>query len=206
MSGPRDHATDGHHPGGQVPPHDLPVDPDAPEEAPARARRRAAKVFRERWDVLLVIAAGGALGSVARWGVSTALPHASDGFAWATFVENVTGGLVLGALMVLILDLWPPNRYLRPFLGVGVLGGYTTFSTYMLDTHALLAAGRIPIAFGYLAGTLLAVLVAVWIGILAARAAIAALERRHQRRNRSTTETGDQPEDAQPEPTARSRR
>jgi CrcB protein len=206
LSEPRDHTTDGHHPGGQVPHHDLPVDPDAPEEAPSRARRRAAKVFRERWDVLLVIAAGGALGSLARWTVSTALPHAKDGFAWATFVENVTGGLVLGALMVLVLDLWPPNRYLRPFLGVGVLGGYTTFSTYMLDTHAVLAAGRIPVAFGYLAGTLVAGLAAVWAGVLAGRTAVVVLERRRQHRYRSTPEPGGQPDDAQPEPTARSRR
>ncbi len=168
--------------------HDLPVDPDAVEPAPRPDRRRAPGVLRGRWDILLVIAAGGALGSVGRWAVSTAVPHDADGVPWATWVENVTGAFVLGALMVLILDAWPPNRYLRPFLGVGVLGGYTTFSTYMLDTRTLLAEGQVPIALGYLFGTLLTGLFAVWAGIGAARAGVGALE--HRRRHRHQQPSG----------------
>jgi CrcB protein len=164
-------------------PHgDLPVDSDVPEQSSRKAHQRAARVFRERWDVLLVIAAGGALGSLARWWVNEMIPHAPDGVPWATAVENVTGGLVLGALMVLILDYWPPHRYLRPFVGVGLLGGYTTFSTYMLDTRNLMAAGRVPAAAGYLFGTLLAGLVGVGLGVLAARFGVATAERRHQQR------------------------
>ncbi len=161
----------------------LPVDSDVPEQPTRTARRRAARVLRDRWDVLLVIAAGGALGSLARWALSAAIPHATGGFPWATWLENVTGGLVLGALMVLILDFWPPSRYLRPFAGVGVLGGYTTFSTYMLDTRTLLAAGRLPAALGYLLGTLLAGLAAVWVGVLAARALVAGVEQRRRHRH-----------------------
>ena len=97
-----------------------------------------ASFLKDRWDVLLVIGAGGALGSLARWGVSHLLPWSGDTFPWATFLENVSGGLALGMLMVLLLDVWPPHRYLRPFLGVGLLGGYTTFSTYMLEARDLL--------------------------------------------------------------------
>ena len=164
--------------------HELPVDPDVPEQAPASARRRrAVRVLRDRWDILLVIAAGGALGSLARWAVTTAIPHAPDGIPWATLLENVTGAFILGALMVLILDFWPPSRYLRPFLGVGVLGGYTTFSTYMLDTRTLLTEGRVPAAFGYLLGTLLTGLIAVWAGVLAARTAVGTIEKRHTHRH-----------------------
>jgi CrcB protein len=133
---------------------------------------------RGRGDIVLVIAVGGALGSLARWGVNQVLPSTATGFPWATLLENVTGGLALGALMTLILDVWPPNRYVRPFLGVGVLGGYTTFSTYMLDTHALLVAGRPGPAAAYLFGTLLSGLVAVWLGIVAARALVLSLRRR----------------------------
>jgi CrcB protein len=97
-------------------------------------------------------------------------------------LENVSGGLVLGALMVLILDFWPPSRYLRPFVGVGILGGYTTFSTYMLDTRNLLAAGRVPAAAGYLFGTLIAGLIGVGLGVMVARFGVAAAERRHHER------------------------
>ncbi len=57
----------------------------------------------------------------------------SGRFPWATFVENVTGAFALGVLVVLAFARWPRSRYLRPFLGVGVLGGFTTFSTYALD-------------------------------------------------------------------------
>jgi CrcB protein len=172
------------------------------------------RVFRERWDVLLVIGAGGALGSLGRWAVNLALPSPSGGFPWATWVENVTGGLVLGALMVLILDFWPPSRYLRPFVGVGVLGGYTTFSTYMLDTHALFVEGHAATAVAYLFGTLLAGLVAVWAGVLGARAVVTAVERRHGRHHTQDTSlaaeepraASDLPEETDHDPAARSRR
>jgi fluoride exporter len=70
---------------------------------------------------------------------------------------------------VLVLDVWPKSRYARPFLGVGVLGGFTTFSTYMLDTRALVAADRAPIAAVYLFGTLVTGLAAVWLGIIGVR-------------------------------------
>lgn len=151
----------------------LPVDPDVPAGSglDPRDERRLLDVVRSRWDVLLVISAGGALGSLARWGVGELLPWSGDGFPWATFVENVSGGFALGVLMVLLLDLWPARRYLRPFLGVGVLGGYTTFSTYMLESRDLLAGDQAGTAFAYLAGSLVAGLVAVWLGITLARAA-----------------------------------
>ncbi len=144
---------------------------------------RARAVLRDRWDILLVIAVGGALGSLARWALTEVTPKVTGLQPWAaTWLENVTGGLLLGGLMVLVLDVWPPNRYLRPFVGVGVLGGYTTFSTYMLDTWELLAAGRSPLALGYLFGTLLTGLLAVWLGVVGARGSVAALERRRRRR------------------------
>ena len=136
-----------------------------------------------RWDILLVVGCGGSLGSVARWALLVAIPHREHGIAWATWLANLTGAFALGTLMVLLLDVWPPSRYVRPFLAVGVLGGYTTFSTYMLDTRTLLAEGELPAAFGYLFGTLLSGLLAVWLGVLVARTAIALQVRRHRRRS-----------------------
>jgi CrcB protein len=135
---------------------------------------------RGRADVLAVIAAGGALGSLARWGLGEAVPNAHDRVAWSTLTVNVSGAFLLGLLMVLVLDVWPPSRYVRPFLAVGVLGGFTTFSTYMLDTRHLLAAGEPARAAGYLFGTLLAGLVAVWLGVVTARTAAAAARRAKQ--------------------------
>ena len=147
------------------------------------APARPVAAVRSRWDVLLVIGAGGALGSLARWGVGELLPWSGDGFPWATFVENLSGAFLLGVLMVLVLDVWAPRRYLRPFLGVGLLGGYTTFSSYMLEAHDLLAAGAVPLALGYLFGTLLAGLLAVWLGIGVARFAVRHPRRRRRRRH-----------------------
>jgi CrcB protein len=136
-----------------------------------------ATVLRSRWDVLLVIAAGGALGSLARFGMGELVPWSGDGFPWATFIENVSGGLALGVLIVFLLDVWPPHRYLRPFLGVGLLGGYTTFSAYMLESRDLLAGGETATAFAYLAGSLVAGLTAVWLGIASARAGAGLVQR-----------------------------
>jgi CrcB protein len=134
-------------------------------------------VPRVHGDVLAVIAVGGALGSLARWGLTRALPHPTGTFPWATFVANVTGCALLGLLMVFVLQVWPPSRYVRPFLGVGVLGGYTTFSTYLLDVHDLLRSGRPVTAVGYLLASLVVGLVAVWAGTIAARLAVRAARR-----------------------------
>jgi CrcB protein len=161
----------------------LPVDSDVPAGSgiDRREERRGFDVLRARWDVLLVISAGGALGSLARWGVGELVPWSGDSFPWATFVENISGGFALGVLMVLLLDVWPASRYLRPFLGVGLLGGYTTFSTYMLESRDLLAGDEVATAFTYLAGSLVAGLIAVWLGITLARAATGPARRRRRR-------------------------
>ncbi|MDX6300581.1 MAG: fluoride exporter [Nocardioidaceae bacterium] len=133
--------------------------------------------MRSEWDVLAVVSVGGALGSLGRWGVSRALPHADGQVPWATSVENLSGALLLGLLMAVVLSRGAPGRYLRPFVGVGVLGGYTTFSAYMLDTRGLLAAGHLPTALGYLLGTLAGGLVAVWAGLATGRGLLAAAGR-----------------------------
>lgn len=164
----------------------------------AGGRRRAGlgREVRARWDVLLVIGLGGALGSVARWALVRELPPEPRAIPWATFAENVSGGLVLGAFMVLALQVWPTRRYLRPFVGVGVLGGWTTFSTYALDTRDLLAAGAPGTALGYLAGTLVAGLVAVWAGVAMMRGLVAAAGSR--RRARAAVRTCDRERTTEP--------
>jgi CrcB protein len=158
-----------------------PVDPDprpdrpAPVggDAPAYAAQPFGVARRSRapvpFAVVAVVAAGGAGGALARYGLGLAVPHRPGTFPWASFGINVTGCLLIGVLMVLVADVWPSHRLLRPFLGTGVLGGYTTFSTYVVDTNRLLGAGRFGVALAYLSGTLLAALVAVHAGIVATR-------------------------------------
>ncbi|WP_422741886.1 FluC/FEX family fluoride channel [Micromonospora sp. WMMD754] len=113
--------------------------------------------------VLAVIAAGGVLGALARAGVQAAVPHPPTGFPWATFGVNVTGCLLIGVLMA-TLTARPAGPLARPFLGVGVLGGFTTFSTYAVDAQRLVTAGAAGTALVYLALTVLGALVAVAVG------------------------------------------
>jgi CrcB protein len=131
-----------------------------------------------RLDVLGAIALGGILGAEARYGLSVALPHASGAWPWATLLTNLSGCLLIGVLMAVITELIEPHRLVRPFLGVGVLGGYTTFSTYSTDLVQMLNAGRPVLALGYLAVTPLGALAAVWAGTVLIRAAARLLARR----------------------------
>lgn len=103
-----------------------------------------------------VVAAGGAVGSLARWLLSGSLPGAS-----ATVVANVSGCLLLGVLSGWVLvhhPMW------RRFAGIGVLGGFTTFSTHLLDAHDLWSTGPVG-AVTYVAGTLAGCLLAAAVGL-----------------------------------------
>ncbi|MFC7584663.1 fluoride efflux transporter FluC [Nonomuraea antimicrobica] len=94
----------------------------------------------------------------------------------------MSGCLLIGVLMTLIDQVWTGRRLLRPFWGVGVLGGYTTFSTYVLDIHTALRAGAPGVALAYLAATLVAALPAVWAGGALTSQALAIARRRSERR------------------------
>jgi fluoride exporter len=116
------------------------------------------------WSVLAAVSVGGAIGAVARYAISTAWPTTRGGFPWATFVINVSGCLLIGVLMVAIAEIWPRRRLLRPFLGTGVLGGYTTFSTYVVDAQHLLDQHAAATALIYLLATLVSAVLAVYAG------------------------------------------
>ena len=113
----------------------------------------------------LAAALGGALGALARWGVARALPSSPAGWPWSTLLVNLTGCLLLGLLLAALFARHPDHPWLRPFLGTGVLGGYTTFSTFAVDVVRLADAGAWPVAVGYL-------LVSVAGGVLAAAAGV----------------------------------
>jgi CrcB protein len=132
-------------------------------------RSATARRVRRHRDVLAVIALGGGLGSLARYLVARALPAEPGAMPWATFLINVAGCAALGALMVYVTQVWPPRRYVRPFWGVGFLGGFTTFSTYTVELRGLLDHRAWAVAAGYGLGSLAAGLVAVWAGAAGAR-------------------------------------
>ena len=147
-------------------PH-LPKDSDVDLHEP---RQRAE--LRHPAPVLLSIAVGGALGAAARYGLGRAFPVTANGFPWTTFGINVTGCLLSGILMVLVTDVFPERRLRRPVGGVGVLGGFTTFSTYAVETSQLLRDGRVGTAVAYLLGTVATAVPAVWLGLAVTRAAV----------------------------------
>ncbi|WP_245910023.1 fluoride efflux transporter CrcB [Nocardia amikacinitolerans] len=119
--------------------------------------------------MLAVISVGGGIGAVMRYLVGLRWPSQPDQVPWATFAVNVVGCFSIGILMVLITEVWVAHRLLRPFLGVGLLGGFTTFSTYSVEIRRLLESGAAIEAFGYLGGTVAASLGAVWLGMGVAR-------------------------------------
>lgn len=121
------------------------------------------------WRVLLVVAAGGVVGSLGRWGLAVALPPEPGAVPWATLAVNGLGAFLIGLLMVLVTDVRPDQQYIRPFWGVGVLGGFTTFSAYAVELRALLSAGDTGLAAAYLLGTLFLGLAAVTAGLLLGR-------------------------------------
>lgn len=146
-----------------------PIDPDVDLAVPAQR----AELRRSHHAVLGVIAVGGALGALARYGAALHWPTATDSFPWTTLAVNAMGCLVIGVFLVAVTEVWSAHPLLRPFFGTGVLGGFTTFSTYTADTVRLVDDGRAGLALGYLAATVVAALVAVSVGAWSARRVLA---------------------------------
>jgi CrcB protein len=136
----------------------------------ASAAEAGAKRPRTGAPVLAAIALGGAMGAPARYGVAQLVHVAPGSFPWATFWTNVSGSFALGAVLALVLQRFPPTRYLRPFLATGFLGAYTTYSTFAVETDLLFKDGHAAIGVAYVAASMIGALVAVWAGIVTARA------------------------------------
>lgn len=113
-------------------------------------------------DAVAAVFLGGALGGIARYGLARMMPVEAGHFPWATLLTNVLGCALIGILMVFVLEVPGPHRLARPFLGVGVLGGFTTFSTFAVETDRLTSSGHGVLALTYLAASLALCLVAVW--------------------------------------------
>ncbi|MFF5935675.1 CrcB family protein [Streptomyces sp. NPDC012508] len=130
--------------------------------------------FRRELPIVGAVVAGGAVGAAARYGASLAWPTPAGAFPWTTLAVNASGCAAIGVLMVLVIEVGtPPHRLARPFLGTGVLGGFTTFSTYALDTQRLLSAGDAARGVAYMGATVVAAMVAVGAATFATRGALA---------------------------------
>ena len=107
-----------------------------------------------------LVAVGGVLGSLGRYGLDLALPWGA-GVPWATLIVNLVGAFAIGVLATSIVDVRP---WIRPFAITGILGGFTTFSAFALQTGVLVDRGCIVTAVGYVALTVAGGLVAVSTG------------------------------------------
>jgi CrcB protein len=122
-----------------------------------------------QWAIVVGVGIGGVFGAVARYAVSLALPTTTGNFPWSTFAVNVSGSVVLGFLLVMVAERFPRGRMTRAVVGTGVIGAYTTFSTFEVDAVNLLRAGRPATAAVYVMASVIAGLVGCWAGIAGAR-------------------------------------
>ncbi|MEU0909643.1 fluoride efflux transporter CrcB [Streptomyces althioticus] len=135
-----------------------------------RPRRRSA--VRAQAPVVAAVAVGGGAGAAARYAAVLWWPTPAESFPWTILWVNVLGCAVIGVFVVLVAEARTAHRLLRPFFGTGVLGGFTTFSTYAVDVRGLFEAGRHGTALLYLAATPVVALTAVWAATTATRRAL----------------------------------
>ncbi|WP_078888403.1 fluoride efflux transporter FluC [Streptomyces sclerotialus] len=169
-----------------------PVDPDVdlhvPPRPPAARRER-------QGPVVAAVALGGALGAVARYGSSLLWPTAPGAFPWTTMAVNTAGCALIGVLMAVLGAARTAHTLTRPFLGTGVLGGFTTFSTYAVDIQRLVEDGKAATGLAYLALTLLAALAAVWAAATGTRRVLCRRRRVLEERRRALEERRRAPEE-----------
>lgn len=121
-------------------------------------------------DVLLAVAAGGGIGATARHLLNNVIIlFMGTDFPFHTLAANVGGSLIMGLLVQAMATIWEPSIALRSFLTVGVLGGFTTFSTFSLDTAVLVESGAHLPALTYVLTSVLASIGALFSGLYLGR-------------------------------------
>ncbi len=120
----------------------------------------------------LLVAIGGGLGAMARYGLGLAAGRLTPGatWPWATLTANVAGGLLMGLLTGwLALKAGAGQESIRLFAAVGVLGGFTTFSAFSLEAALMIERREIVSAFVYAAGSVVLAIAALFVGLMIAR-------------------------------------
>ncbi len=113
---------------------------------------------------LAAVFAGGALGTLGRAGFEELAAPDPGHWPWPTFIVNIVGAFLLGVFVTRLLERLPLSSYRRPFLGTGICGGLTTFSTMQVETLKMVEHGHYGLAAGYIAASIAAGLVAVYVG------------------------------------------
>lgn len=132
--------------------------------------RAALSLGSARRNSVAAVGLGGGIGTLARYEIGLRYAHPTPpAFPTATLLINLSGAFALGLLITLILERWPPARYVRPFAAIGFLGGYTTFSTFGVEAVRLFETGRFGAAIAYVAASALGGMATVFIGTMAAR-------------------------------------
>ena len=120
--------------------------------------------------VIVGVALGGALGASVRWLLDRFLEHHTESvFPWSTFAINITGCLLIGVVIETLVDRHHVPAWIRIGLVVGVLGGYTTFSTFAQETFSLLESSDVAVALAYTTGSVVTGVLAVYGGTLLGR-------------------------------------
>jgi CrcB protein len=127
-------------------------------------------VFHMQWGVLAAVALGGAVGSLLRYFAAGAIQPVNAAFPWGIFVVNITGGFAMGVIVELSALKLNFTPEMRSFLTVGVLGGFTTFSTFSLDSALLIERGAYGLAATYMAGSAILSVAALFAGMFLIRA------------------------------------
>ena len=115
-----------------------------------------------------LVAAGGVVGALARYGLSDAFPVEPGRFPVTTFAINVAGAFMLGVLLEWLLKHRTIEHWARFLVGVGTLGAFTTFSTFATETVVLIRDGHVAIAAAYAVGSMVAGVAAVLLGLASA--------------------------------------
>jgi CrcB protein len=166
-------------------PRGLPIDPDLdssederqPRDVDESSRRPRSRWPRIHWATAAAVAVGGFGGGLTRYGIGLAWPAPTVGFPWAIWTVNTAGAFILGLLLVLVLEVLPPTRYVRALVGTGFCGALTTFSSVATGIDQLAAHGHAALAGGYLAGSLAAGLAAGSFGMTLGRSIAAYSEK-----------------------------
>lgn len=120
-------------------------------------------------NCIFLVMSGGAIGAGLRYGITRALPVSPGGWPWPTFAANVVGGLAMGVLAAWVLRGDNSAEPLRLFIGVGVLGGFTTFSAFSLEMAQMFQRGETGMAAAYAFASVLLALGALFAGLTAAK-------------------------------------
>jgi CrcB protein len=124
-------------------------------------------------QMILAVAAGGALGSVARFLVGVGSTRTFGlAFPWGTLIINIVGSFLIGAFVELFALKWDLPQEARVFLTVGICGGFTTFSAFSLDAYVLIERGEWWLATGYVVGSVLLSIGALVAALHLVRAAV----------------------------------